>query len=467
MHTAWVLLQFASVCFALQHTTVRSAIGGVRPDAGVVIVGGGFGGLYTALKLRALSPTTQVKLVDPKDHFVFLPLLYELAVGSASAIEVAPLYQDLLRGTGIEFVRGSVTGVDLERKSLTINTGGGDQDDQVSGLGFEQLVLACGAQPNLDIVPGAREFAMPFCRVEDAYRLKAALNPKMVQKSDPFQVVVLGGGFSGVELASTLADFSVSASQNSPPSRPSVQVSIIDRHPSVLHSSSEYNRQTAACELSRRNVLVYNNATVDRVIEEGVWYSQRSELSSESQPQPLPSLRFQKADLVIATLGMQHAPLLDLLAGVDRETSTGRVFVDRTLRSSSNPSLFALGDCACIKGSYIPSTAQAAMQQSEIVCHNLLAVRGELADTNSLLKFSFVPLGEMLTLGSKAGIVNAFGGVLKAKGLAASVGRRLIYALRMPTPEQRLNALLSSSLVMGANELDRFLNRGAPRKEKL
>jgi len=89
--SAWaLLLQFLSVCLALQHTSVRPAIGGVKPDAGVVIVGGGFGGLYTALKLRALSPTTQVKLVDPKDHFVFLPLLYELAVGSASAIEDSP-----------------------------------------------------------------------------------------------------------------------------------------------------------------------------------------------------------------------------------------------------------------------------------------------------------------------------------------------------------------------------------------
>jgi len=129
---------------------------------GVVIVGGGFGGLYTALKLSKSSPGTRVTLVDPKDKFVFLPLLYELAVGSASIVEVAPRYEDLLRGTGIRFVQGSVTAVDATEQTVSVQPIAG-KADSTENLAFEQLVLACGAQPNLAVVPGASQHAIPFC----------------------------------------------------------------------------------------------------------------------------------------------------------------------------------------------------------------------------------------------------------------------------------------------------------------
>ena len=131
----------------------------------VCIVGGGFGGLYTALKLSQKQPSLDISLIDPKDKFVFLPLLYELAVGTASIVEVAPRYQELLRGTNINFIQGMVK--NISNKKVIVDQDFGDVFESKE-LEFDQLVIATGAQPRVSMIAGAAEHAMPFSKVEDA-----------------------------------------------------------------------------------------------------------------------------------------------------------------------------------------------------------------------------------------------------------------------------------------------------------
>jgi NADH dehydrogenase FAD-containing subunit len=174
----------------------------------VVVLGGGFGGVYTALRLAELAGTyssdpnpLSITVVDARDRFVFLPLLYELATGTASEAEVAPLLTDVLGGSGANFLQGTVTAVNLEKRTVTIGThaaraaaeaysGKADDNDygesaawpsstssdDVGGLeatetttttlSFDRLVVAMGAEaaPPLT-VPGAIEHAMPFYTV--------------------------------------------------------------------------------------------------------------------------------------------------------------------------------------------------------------------------------------------------------------------------------------------------------------
>jgi len=171
----------------------------------VVVLGGGFGGVYTALRLAELAGTyssdpnpLSITVVDARDRFVFLPLLYELATGTASESEVAPLLTDVLGGSGANFLQGTVTAVNLEKRTVTIGKQsakaaayGGKADnggeaatwpsitssDGVGGLeatettttttlSFDRLVVAMGAEaaPPLT-VPGAIEHAMPFYTV--------------------------------------------------------------------------------------------------------------------------------------------------------------------------------------------------------------------------------------------------------------------------------------------------------------
>jgi len=106
--------------------------------ARICILGGGFGGLYTALRLHELPWTAQEKpeivLVDRSDRFVFSPLLYELMTGEMQSWEVAPLYQDLLAGTDIRFYQSAVAGIDLDSKRVYLHHG--------PELSYDKLVLA-------------------------------------------------------------------------------------------------------------------------------------------------------------------------------------------------------------------------------------------------------------------------------------------------------------------------------------
>ena len=181
-----------------------------RPE--VAVLGGGFGGLYTALRLASLDweggPRPRVTIVERNDRFAFSPMLYELATGAASCWEVAPLYEELLRGTDIEFVRGEVLGLDEGERTVRIapRGRGGAADDTERLLPYDQCVLALGAQPTFAGVPGAVEHAQPFYSAADAMAVKKKVQDlrDASDRTDQLRVCVVGGGYIGAELAANL-----------------------------------------------------------------------------------------------------------------------------------------------------------------------------------------------------------------------------------------------------------------------
>ena len=183
----------------------------------VVILGGGFGGLYTALKLDALtwpdaSKRPIVTLIDRAERFVFKPMLYELVNETMSDWEVAPTFEDLLKPTAVRYTRGDVSGVipgdALEFKDGTVGSTGGGVVELASGesVEYDWLVVAVGTATSDAIVPGSKEHAIPLSTLEDARRLAGAMRDVeaacesggSAMKRD---VAVIGGGLSGVELA--------------------------------------------------------------------------------------------------------------------------------------------------------------------------------------------------------------------------------------------------------------------------
>ena len=133
----------------------------------ICIVGGGFGGLYTALRLHELPTESEEKieitLIDKSDRFLFSPLLYELITEEIQSWEIAPPFEEVLAHTGIIFRQGAVTKIDIENKQVTI--------DNSSTLDYDKLVISTGGKTPLDIVPGALVNAIPFRSLNDAYRL--------------------------------------------------------------------------------------------------------------------------------------------------------------------------------------------------------------------------------------------------------------------------------------------------------
>lgn len=170
------------------------------------------------------------------------------------------------------------------------------------------------------------------------------------------------------------------------------------------------------------------------------------------------------ADLVILTCGIQPSELVSQLPFA--KDKSGRLLASRTLQTVSDPNVFALGDCVSIAEEQVPLTAQAAMQQADIVARNIAVLSG--ADTpppfTALEKFRYVPLGEMLTLGGTVadGALSSLGGLVEIDGPLAGLARRAVYAARMPTAQQTVTAAVSAGVVTLAS----LLLKAAPDRDR-
>jgi NADH dehydrogenase FAD-containing subunit len=200
-----------------------------RDRCDVAIFGGGFGGLYTALamdrmqKERNLLPgksfdPLDIALIDPSDDFVFLPLLYDLTMGTASTREVCPSYEELLEGTCIRHIKASfdcfcsTSNKDGMAVQLSDASSSSSSDDNLISLSFDKAaVLAVGATPQsiLEQVPGASRYTQPFYNQDNAMETRDILfrlDQQIRRRGDTAPgVAVVGGGYGGVELAACLA----------------------------------------------------------------------------------------------------------------------------------------------------------------------------------------------------------------------------------------------------------------------
>ncbi|MFN9205567.1 MAG: NAD(P)/FAD-dependent oxidoreductase, partial [Pseudanabaena sp.] len=152
----------------------------------ICILGGGFGGLYTALNLARLpwAVMPEIILIDKSDRFLFTPFLYELVTGEMQEWEIAPTFAELLADTGIQFVQGLITNIDFESKQVEVNIG------QRTILAYDRLVLAIGGETPMNLVDGALEHAIPFRNLNDFYRLNSKLELLEASTRDKIRVCI-------------------------------------------------------------------------------------------------------------------------------------------------------------------------------------------------------------------------------------------------------------------------------------
>lgn len=409
------------------------------PPVKVCIVGGGFGGLYSALQIRKkLDKDDEVVLIDNKDSFVFLPLLQEFAMGSATQSEIAPTYSMLLRNRNIKFIRGTTTGVNFRKKTLTLEEKGSTFPAEVS---FDHMVLAVGVQPRTDLIPGSKEHCLPFYKIEDAHLLKSKLQELLssVNPDQHIRVAVIGGGYSGVEVAASVVQIV---------GKRRASVTIYDRNHRLMDFSTDYNRQSAEKALTQLGVNIRLNHTVrearaDRLCLEDQCLDEGYQAMTE---------------LIILTSGTEQT---GFVKGLDLEKDgTGRLLVAPTLQTR-HPGVFALGDCSSVESNPSPATAQVAMQQAGVMARNIkILVRAQkegmrkrareeqgeqptpTPSSPDLVTFEFLNLGEMLSLGVSHAAVTSLGGWVRLKGPLAAIGRRLVYCVRMPTKTQTARAIV-------------------------
>jgi len=372
----------------------------------ICILGGGFGGLYTALRLNELPWDNQlfpeITLVDQRDRFLFTPLLYELLTGELQSWEIAPPFTEVLANTKINFVQGTVTGIDVARQQVQLA--------QQESLSYDSLVLAMGGRTPMEMVPGASEFAFPFHSLQDAYALEEKLRELEKQDRDKIRIAIVGGGYSGVEVACKLRDRVGERAR----------IRIVERGGMILKTSAEFNRKTAQKALEDRQVWLDTETTVESIAENEIT------LLYKGQSDTLP------VDVVIWTVGITVSDLVKNLELPHNEG--GKIQVEPTLQVKGNPAIFAVGDlanCCDASGQAVPATAQVAFQQSDYCAWNVWAS----LTGRPLLTFKYYNLGEMLVLGTDNASLTSEG--VKLDGMAAYLARRLAYLSRMPTPEHQ------------------------------
>jgi NADH dehydrogenase len=391
----------------------------------IVIIGGGFGGATLARRLAGRLPSGwEALLLSEESHTTYNPLLPEV-VGAGVFPEhvVAPLREAIGTAPDTRFVMGRVTGLDLQAGRVHCDTLVGERV-----FGYDHLVLALGNRARLDLIPGMAEHALPLKTVGDALHIRNTVLRRLAAielESDPLRrrrlghFVVIGGGFSGVEVAGALADFLAGAARRyRAVERHDLRVTLVQDISRLLPELPPSLGLAAARMLSRRGVEVRLEASAMRIGGEGVVLQDGSVLEAET---------------VIATVGTEANPLV-LRSGLPLQL--GRLRVDGAMRLDGQLGVWALGDCALVPNAWddalSPPTAQFAVRQAAQLAENLLAsIAGREPKP-----FRYRPRGALAAVGHRRGVAELFG--IRLAGLPAWLFWRAYYLSQMPTLGRRI-----------------------------
>jgi NADH dehydrogenase len=390
----------------------------------ILIIGGGFAGATVARRLAGRIPDGwELTLLSEDSYTTFNPMLPEV-VGGAVFPEhvVVPLREMLGRCSKARFVMGAVRAIDRAARTVGVDTLIGRIE-----LPYDHLVLALGSEARLDLLPGMAEHAVPLKSIGDALHLRNLALRRLAAmeiETDPARrrllgrFLVIGGGFSGVEVAGALADFLDGALSYYPRVRKAeLLVQLVHDGPRLLPEMAEKLGDSALRILETDGVAVHCGTKVQRLAAD----------HAETDKGRL------EAATIIATIGVTPNRLIPAL-GVT--TDRGRIPVAADLSVPDAPGLWALGDCALVTnghdGKLSPPTAQFAVRQAKLLADNLQAVmRGR-----QTRPFSYSPRGSMAAIGHLNGVAEVFG--LRLSGLPAWLAWRAFYISQLPTFTRKL-----------------------------
>jgi NADH dehydrogenase len=392
-----------------------------------VILGGGFGGVYTARHLEKLCkrrPDVEVVLVSRDNFLLMTPLLFEVCSGTLDLRHCSFPVRAFLRTT--RFGEATVQGIDLGRRVVHVTAPG-----ESGELPYDQLVLALGARTNRQMIPGS-EHAFTFKALADALLLRnhiierferADVEPDPQRKRQALTFVIIGGGLVGVELLGELTAF---ADAITPlyrhVNRADVRFLLLqggDRiMPEIDPQLAEYGSRVLR---GRAGTEIRSHALV-QAIEPG-----KVHLPDETI----------EAETIVLAAGIVPNPVV---AGLPVEKDRrGHIVVDASMRCPSHPEVWALGDCASIPGpdgNPYPNLAQHALREAKVLARNIHAA----LDGRPPQPFVYHNLGMMGSLGH----CRAFGQLLKVRvrGVPAWFVRRTYYLLQMPGWGRRVRIMI-------------------------
>lgn len=400
--------------------------------AQILVAGGGYLGLYAALRLeKRLRPgEAQITLVSPDNFMLYQPLLPEMASGMLEPRHVVVPLRQALRRTQV--VTGSLVGMEPDRKVATIRPLEGPEG-QVS---YDHAILGLGAISKVLPIPGVAEHAVGFKSIEEALYLRnhvlsrldvAASTTHEQTRRAALTFVFVGGGYTGVEAMAEMEDLARDACELLPSIHPRdlrfMLVEVTDRIlPTVDQDMADY----ATGLLRQRGIEVRLETSIEEAKEGMVRLSSGEEVAT---------------DTLVWVTGVEAHPLVGQMdLPVDDQS---RLRADRYLRVEGIEGLWTGGDVAAVphpEGGTYPATAQHAQREGRHVADNVVAaLRGE-----SLKPFEYRSVGEMITLGRYQGAAEVLG--RKLRGFPAWFMRRGYYASSIPTINRKLRILMEWTL---------------------
>jgi NADH dehydrogenase len=424
------------------------------PKTRVLILGGGFGGLYAALEFeRRRDPSIEVTLVTEENFFLFTPMLHEVAASDLDLTTIVNPLRKLLRH--VRTFVGEVGSVDLAARRVLVTHG---YTHHAHSLEYDHLVLALGSVSNFFGIPGLAERALTMKTLRDAVELRNRLISHLEEadtecaKADReplLTITVAGGGFAGVETIGSINDFIHDALPYYPNLKPEM-LRLVLVHPGdhVLPELGPELGKYASERLRRRGVEIHSGSKVTGVTPREVIVSDGTRIPSFT---------------LIWTAGTAPNPVLN---AIDLPKEKGRLKVGPTLQVEGRPGIWALGDCALIpdlkKGGFHPPTAQHASREGKILAHNLTAsVHG-----GPTRPFEFTTLGLLASIGHRTGVARILN--MNFSGFAAWWLWRTIYLSKLPRTEKKVRVALDWTLdLFFSKDFVQYLHYRELRKTQL
>ena len=397
----------------------------------ILILGGGFAGVTTALTLAkrcaAVLPV-HITLVSAQNFFLFTPMLAEAATGAVETRHVLYPIRPLCGELGVEFGEMSVEAIDLDRRRVVARHSRSQVRQHVH---YDKLVLALGAAPNVSMAPGAALHALTFKGVGDAVRIRnrvidlfeaAALTDDPWARRRLLTFVVVGAGHAGTELMAALEELTRGILLRHYPSIPPSDVRLVLVGSAVLPQTATNLASYAREQLLKRGIELETNRA-GGVSAEGLSLSDG---------------RFIPSNCIIWTAGNRVSPVIaDLPLAKTRD---GRLLVNEFFEVKGAPDVYALGDNAAQTDSHTGApyvaTAQVAIRQARALAGQLEA---ELTGQERR-PFRFRLLGEMVPLSRRTAVADLRG--LKLIGFPAWFIWKTVYMLKLPTLAARVRVVL-------------------------
>ncbi len=399
----------------------------------VVIVGGGAGGLELATKLGntlGKKKIAEIILIDAKKTHVWKPLLHEIAAGSLNPDKDELEYLAQAHWHHFKFRYGRVNQVDSQNKTVSIEPTydiDGTEIIPLRKIKYDTLVLSVGSTVNDFNIPGAKEFAVALDTQDQAERFHQKLHNSILRaqtqkgsvRPGQLEVVIVGGGATGVELAAELhkatREMTAYGLDRVNPDR-DISISLVEASNRLLPALPVKISTSVESELRKLNVKLFLGERVTKVTKDGIETQSGKKIISS---------------LVVWAAGIKAPEFLSHIKGIETN-SIHQIKVESTLQSTSNTDIFAFGDCAACPvkpGSdlLVPPRAQAAHQQASMLYKSIKSK--VLKPNKALANYVYKDYGSLVNLGRYSTVGNLMGSLLGGSMFVEGLIARLMYLM--------------------------------------